>query len=153
MERPEETDEPERRLEERSAAEGRRRGEPGAVRAADIEPYVGLQYVARLFKMAALVVLFALAGEVIAGLVLEGAGALFPLIREIIQGIVLAAILWGAADLVLLLIDVGHDVRAARILLGRLAARSAPEPAAPAEQGPPMGGRPREDFRRSGRTP
>jgi hypothetical protein len=43
----------------------------------------------------------------------------------VIRGIVLAAILWGAGDLTLLLIDVGHDVRAARVLLGRLTARSA----------------------------
>ena len=43
---------------------------------------------------------------------------------EVIRGIVLAAILWGAGDLTVLLIDVGHDVRAARVLLGRLSARN-----------------------------
>ncbi len=31
--------------------------------------------------------------------------------------------LWGAGDLTLLFIDVGHDVRAARVLLGRMSAR------------------------------
>jgi hypothetical protein len=35
---------------------------------------------------------------------------------------VLAGLLWGVGDLAILLIDVGHDVRAARILLGRQAA-------------------------------
>ena len=35
----------------------------------------------------------------------------------------LAAILWGTADLTLLFIDIGHDVRAARVLLGRISAR------------------------------
>ena len=30
----------------------------------------------------------------------------------------------GAGDLTILLIDVGHDVRAARVLLGRLSARA-----------------------------
>ena len=58
---------------------------------------------------------------------LEGPGALFPLFTEVIRGIVLAAILWGAGDVTILMIDVGHDVRAARVLLGRLSARQAME--------------------------
>ena len=98
--------------------------DPGAIRAEDTEPYLALQYVARLFKIAAMVVVVALTAEVIAGVALEGAGALFPLFAEVIRGIVLAAILWGAGDLTVLLIDVGHDVRAARVLLGRLSARA-----------------------------
>jgi hypothetical protein len=101
---------------------------PAAIRADDMEPYMALQYVARLFKIAALVVIFALAAEVVAGLVLEGAGALLPLLAEVIRGTVLAAILWGAGDLTILLIDVGHDVRAARVLLGRLSARATDDP-------------------------
>lgn len=96
---------------------------PAAIRTEDTEPYFALQYVARLFKIAALVVIVALVAEIVAGLVLEGAGALLPLFAEVIRGIVLAAILWGAGDLTVLLIDVGHDVRAARVLLGRLSAR------------------------------
>jgi hypothetical protein len=71
-----------------------------------------------------MVVVVALTAEVIAGVALEGAGALFALFAEVIRGIVLAAILWGAGDLTVLLIDVGHDVRAARVLLGRLSARA-----------------------------
>ena len=103
--------------------------DPGAIRAEDTEPYFALQYVARLFKIAAMVVVVALTAEVIAGVALEGAGALFPLFAEVIRGIVLAAILWGAGDLTVLLIDVGHDVRAARVLLGRLSARNDAEQA------------------------
>lgn len=102
----------------------RNQRDPGAIRAEDTEPYLALQYVARLFKIAAMVVVVALTAEVIAGVALEGAGALFPLFAEVIRGIVLAAILWGAGDLTVLLIDVGHDVRAARVLLGRLSARN-----------------------------
>lgn len=98
--------------------------DPGAIRAEDTEPYLALQYVARLFKIAAMVVVVALTAEVIAGVALEGVGALFPLFAEVIRGVVLAAILWGAGDLTVLLIDVGHDVRAARVLLGRLSARN-----------------------------
>lgn len=102
----------------------RMRDNPSAIRAEDTEPYFGLQYIARLFKIAAMVVVVALVAEIVIGVALEGAGALVPLFAEVIQGVVLAAILWGAGDLTLLLIDVGHDVRAARVLLGRLSARN-----------------------------
>lgn len=108
--------------------EGDQRSSPadiGTIRADDMEPYVALQYVARLFKISALVVIVALTAEIVAGIALEGAGALLPLIAELIRGVVLAAILWGASDLTLLFIDIGHDVRAARVLLGRISARSA----------------------------
>ena len=98
--------------------------DPGTIRAEDTEPYVALQYVARLFKISALVVIVALTAEIVAGVALEGAGALLPLIAELIRGVVLAAILWGASDLTLLFIDIGHDVRAARVLLGRLSSRA-----------------------------
>lgn len=99
------------------------RRDPGAVRAEDTEPYVGLQYVARLFKIVAMIVIVAIIAEVVAGLMYEGLGAGFNLFAEVIQGGVLAAMLWGAGDLTLLFIDVGHDVRAARVLLGRMSAR------------------------------
>ena len=97
--------------------------DPGAIRAEDTEPYIGLQYVARLFKVVAMVVIVALTAEVVIGVGTEGTEALVPLFAEVIQGGVLAAILWGASDITLLLIDLGHDVRAARVLLGRLSAR------------------------------
>jgi hypothetical protein len=117
---------PERDEPETGGMEGddRVRKNPAAIRSEDTEPYYALQYVARLFKIAALVVMVALAAEIVIGLTLEGAGAIFPLLNEVIRGIVLAAILWGAGDLTVLLIDVGHDVRAARVLLGRLSART-----------------------------
>lgn len=102
----------------------------GAIRADDIEPYFALQYVARLFKIAAMVVIVAVTAEVVAGIALEGAGAILPLFAEVIRGIVLAAILWGVGDLTVLFIDVGHDVRAARVLLGRISARTAADAAA-----------------------
>ena len=102
------------------------RRDPGQVRAEDTEPYIGLQYVARLFKIVAMIVIVAIIAEVVAGLMYEGAGAAFNLFAEVIQGGVLAAMLWGAGDLTLLFIDVGHDVRAARVLLGRMSARMDP---------------------------
>lgn len=106
----------------------------GAIRAEDIEPYFALQYVARLFKIAAMVVVVALTAEVVAGIALEGVSAVLPLFAEVIRGIVLAAILWGVGDLTVLFIDVGHDVRAARVLLGRISARTGTEPPPPGER-------------------
>ena len=99
------------------------RRDPGAIRTEDTEPYIGLQYVARLFKIVAMIVIVAIIAEVVAGLIYEGMGAGFNLLAEVIQGGVLAAMLWGAGDLTLLFIDVGHDVRAARVLLGRMSTR------------------------------
>jgi len=115
-------------LEPIADGDERERMNPAAIRAEDTEPYLALQYVARLFKIAAMVVVVALTAEIVAGVLLEGAGALLPLLAEVIRGVVLAAILWGAGDLTLLLIDVGHDVRASRVLLGRLSARAASDP-------------------------
>ncbi len=113
----------------------RARRDAGAIRAEDTEPYVGLQYVARLFKIVAMVVIVALTAEIVAALAMEGPGALFPLFLEVLQGAVLAALLWGASDLTLLFIDVGHDVRAARVLLGRMSARMNADAAAKGEGG------------------
>lgn len=96
---------------------------PGSIRAEDTEPYVGLQYIARLFKIVSFLVLIALGLEILLGVWSDGVQALLPLFAEIVQGGVLAAILWGAADVVLLMIDLGHDVRAARVLLGRISTR------------------------------
>lgn len=114
----------------------RARRDPSKVRAEDTEPYVGLQYVARLFKVVAMVVIVALTAEIVAALVMEGPDALLPLFLELLQGAVLAAVLWGASDLTLLFIDVGHDVRAQRVLLGRMSARmgSGFDPAEPQQQ-------------------
>ena len=106
----------------------RMRRDPGSIRAEDTEPYIGLQYVARLFKIVAMIVIVAIIAEVVAGLIYEGMGAGFNLLAEVIQGGVLAAMLWGAGDLTLLFIDVGHDVRAARVLLGRMSARMGVNP-------------------------
>ncbi|HEU0015290.1 MAG TPA: hypothetical protein VFQ45_16500 [Longimicrobium sp.] len=113
--------------QEREAA----RRDPSSIRAEDTEPYVGLQYVARLFKIVAMIVIVAIVAEVVAGLGFEASSdrpawpeLMLSLLTEVIQGGVLAAMLWGAGDLTLLFIDVGHDVRASRVLLGRLSARA-----------------------------
>lgn len=89
------------------------------VRAADLEPYVGLKYLSRLFKLMAVILILLLVSEIITGLVADGLNALQTLLPEVSRLIVLAGLLWGAGDLAILFIDMGHDVRATRILIGR----------------------------------
>lgn len=104
-----------------AARDGQRRGMDPlfGVRTADIEPYTGLRYLSKLFRMIAVVLVLLLVAEVVTGLVHDGTEALSTLLAEVSRLIVLAGLLWGVGDLAILLIDVGHDVRAARILVGR----------------------------------
>ena len=108
------------------------------VRLSDLEPYVGLRYLAKLFKLMGVVLGLLLVAEIVTGVVAQGSAAIPTLLGEASRLIVLAGLLWGVGDLAILLIDVGHDVRAARILLARQthasvpstpAASRAPEPA------------------------
>lgn len=91
------------------------------VRATDIEPYVGLRYLSKLFKLMAVILLLLLVAEIVVGVARYGSEAIPTLLGETSKLIVAAGLLWGIGDLAILLIDVGHDVRAARILLGRQA--------------------------------
>ena len=100
--------------------EGDKRAVEEEVRSHDLEPYVALRYIARLFKVLAVLMVVMLIGEIIAGLTTDAAAALPTLIGEVTQMLVLAGLMWGGGDLTLLGIDAGHDLRVARILLGRI---------------------------------
>jgi hypothetical protein len=91
------------------------------VRSADLEPYTGLGYLSKLFKLMAAVLLLLLLSEIVTGLIAQGMAAIPTLLGEISRLVVLAGLLYGSGDLALLLIDIGHDIRATRILLGRQA--------------------------------
>jgi hypothetical protein len=93
---------------------------PEGVRAADLEPYITLRYIARLFKVLAVLILVMLLGEIVTGLLIDGTAALVTLIGEGTRLLVMAGLLWAGGDLTLLVIDAGHDLRVARILLGRI---------------------------------
>lgn len=101
-----------------------KRAQVGSVRRTDIEPYTALRWLGTLFKSAAVFLAIAIAGEFVAGLRFEGARALPILLGEVARTVVLAVVLWGAGDLVRLLITVGNDIRAERILLSRLVYRT-----------------------------
>ena len=100
--------------------EGDKRTVEEEVRSQDLEPYVTLRYIARLFKVLAVLMVVMLIGEIVAGLTTDASEALPTLIGEITQMLVLAGLMWGGGDLTLLGIDAGHDLRVARILLGRI---------------------------------
>ena len=90
------------------------------VREDDLEPHAGLRYIARLFKVLTLLLLLLLAAEIVLGLVNRGQAAIPTLLVEATRLIVFAGLLWGAADMALMLIESNHDLRATRILVGRL---------------------------------
>lgn len=92
---------------------------PRQVRETDLEPYVGLGYLSKLFRFIAVFLAILLAAEVATGLMTQGRAAIPTLLAEASRLIVLAGLLWGSGDLALLFIDIGHDVRATRILVGR----------------------------------
>jgi hypothetical protein len=100
--------------------EGELRAHEEEVRGEDLEPYITLRYIARLFKVLALLMVVMLIGEVVTGLVTEGQGALLTLLGEATRLLVLAGLMWGGGDITILLVDAGHDLRVARILLGRI---------------------------------
>jgi hypothetical protein len=107
----------------------------GSVRKTDLEPYTALKWLGTLFKSAAVFLGIALVGEIMAGLRFEGANSLSLLLGEAARTFVLAVVLWGAGDLVRLLITVGNDIRAERILLARLVYRTpAPKEGTPAAE-------------------
>jgi hypothetical protein len=99
---------------------GDKRSTDEEVRLQDLEPYITLRYIARLFKVLAVLMVLMMIGEVVTGLMTDAGEALPTLIAEMTQMLVLAGLMWGGGDISLLLIDAGHDLRVARILLGRI---------------------------------
>jgi hypothetical protein len=100
--------------------EGDKRAREEEVRNDDLEPYVTLRYIARLFKILAVLMAVMLIGEVVTGIVTEGQAALLTLLGEATRLLVLSGLMWAGGDIAMLLIDAGHDLRVVRILLGRI---------------------------------
>ena len=90
------------------------------VRDDDLEPHAGLRYIARLFKILAILLGLLLVAEVVMGFAQEGTAAIGTLLVQATRLIVFAAFLWAAGDMALMLIESNHDLRATRILLGRI---------------------------------
>jgi hypothetical protein len=99
---------------------GDKRATDEVVRTNDLEPYVTLRYIARLFKILAILMILMMIGEVVSGLMADAGAALPTLIAEVTQMLVLAGVMWAGGDITILFIDMGHDIRVSRILLGRI---------------------------------
>ena len=120
------------------------------VRDVDLEPHAGLRYIARLFKVLAILLLLLLVAELVIGVVHEGQTALPTLLIEATRLVVFAGFLWGAGDMALMFIESNHDLRATRILVGRLNGRlqrimqhqGIEEPAPPGQRQRASGGAP-----------
>lgn len=90
-----------------------------AVRDADLEPQRGIRYVAWLFKGIAVLLVIVTAIELFVALSDPIPGAAATLLGESVRLLAFAGLLWGGADLALMLIKSHYDLRAARILLAR----------------------------------
>ena len=93
------------------------------VRDEDLEPHEGLRYIARLFKVLSIFLVMLLIAEIVIGFVQVGSESIPTLLVEATRLFVFAAFLWGAGDIAMMLIESNHDLRASRILLGRLNGR------------------------------
>jgi hypothetical protein len=91
------------------------------VRDEDLEPHAGLRYIARLFKVLAVLLFLVMVGEIVIALT-QGTRVELVLLSAT-RLLVIAALLWAGADLALMLIESNHDLRATRILVGRLNSR------------------------------
>lgn len=111
----------ETRAAERRDSDEQERLPPSArVREADLEPFAALRYIARLFKMLAILLLLLLVAEVALGLAHAGTAALASILVDATRLLVMAGFLWGIGDIALMLIETNHDLRATRILVARL---------------------------------
>ena len=99
--------------------EGEKRTMEEEVRSADLEPYITLVYIARLFKVLAVLWSIMMIVEIVLSFMSENF-VLADLIGNVTQMLVWAGLMWAGGDLTLLLIDAGHDLRVVRILLGRI---------------------------------
>lgn len=92
----------------------------GQLRADILEPHASLRYIARLFKVLAVLLLALLAAELVIGLLHQGQEALPTLMVEATRLVVLAGVLWGLGDIALMLIESNHDLRATRLMVWQL---------------------------------
>lgn len=106
-----------------------------ACRDEDIEPTKALQSIAILFRVMSGVLLLLLALQVFSGLTSTVDISYGVLAAEAIRLLIFAGLLWGAGDIANLCVKSHCDLRATRVLLGRIAqlvgqapAGSAPRP-------------------------
>jgi hypothetical protein len=94
-----------------------------SVREADIETTLGLPWVARLFRGLAMLVFALMVLQVLLGATSPDGVSPGLLLAEAVRMMILAALLWAAGALADLFVRSHHDLRAARVLLERIAHR------------------------------
>jgi hypothetical protein len=110
-----------RRDERRAAELSSRSGMTGVpIRDDDIEPTQGLHWIAKLFRVMSGLLFGLMVTQIILGMTSTVAISYGVLFAEAIRLLIFAGLLWGAGDLVDLFVTSHYDLRAARILLGRL---------------------------------
>src|SRR5947199_7701891 len=72
-----------------------KRAADNEVRTEDLEPYVALRYIARLFKILAVLLLIMMLGEIVTGLVTSGIRAFMTLLGEVTRLLVMGGFLWA----------------------------------------------------------
>lgn len=89
------------------------------LRDADLEPKRGIRYVAWLFNTIAVLLLAVMVTELALAMTDPASAGAGMLLGESVRLLAFAGLLWGAADLALMLIQSHYDLRATRILLAR----------------------------------
>jgi hypothetical protein len=94
------------------------------VRDDDIEPAKGLHSIAKLFRVLAAMLVVLIGVNVFNGLTAEVPQSVSAMTTDAIRLLLFAGLLWGAGDLADLFVKSHYDLRASRILLGRLVRRA-----------------------------
>ncbi len=90
------------------------------VRDDDVQPTGALHSVAILFRVLAGLLVLLIVLQVLASVTGAEPVSFATLLTEVIRLLIFAGVLWAAGDLADLLVTSHHDLRATRILLGRL---------------------------------
>lgn len=90
------------------------------VRDDDIEPTRGLHSVAILFRIMSGLMVLLLLMQIVNGVTSAVPISIGVLVAEAMRLLIFAGLLWGAGDLAELFVKSHYDLRATRILLGRL---------------------------------
>lgn len=103
-----------------------RRNRPAAIRKGDHRSYTSLRWVSILFKSASVFLAVAVFAECVAGVRTEGWALLPLLLGEAARVAIFSIFLWAGGDLIRLLLQIGRDLRAERVILARIAHRTDP---------------------------
>lgn len=93
------------------------------VREDDVEPVLGLHWVAWLFRALAVLVFVLMVLQLALGLTSTVDLSVGVLFAEAVRMLILASLLWAAGALADLFVRSHHDLRATRVLLARIAYR------------------------------